>query len=109
VLIRYMRATVRGWQDNLATPDKGAQLAVSKYGPDLGLDLTEQIGENKINNSLVTTDETKQKGILWISKDRVAGPITTSLKAAGEKSLPSASSYIDESIIRDAYAGKNKL
>lgn len=102
-VVRYLRATIKGWKDNLANPAMGAKLAVNTYGTGLGLDVTEQTQENQINNTLVTTDETKTKGILVVTKQRFSGPVTDVLKTAGETNLPDVNSYVDETIHRDAY------
>ena len=54
LVVGFMRAERRGWQDNLADPSRGVALTISKYGEGAGLDERIQALENESQNKLVT-------------------------------------------------------
>jgi ABC-type nitrate/sulfonate/bicarbonate transport system substrate-binding protein len=105
-LVRYTRALVRGWRANGRDPERGAALAVNTYGAALGLDLPQQIAQNKAQLPFLESPQTERHGLLWISKDEVAGPIYRTLRATGRTALPDPARFIDETIVRDARAGR---
>lgn len=108
-LVRFLRATIRGWQDNIADPGLGAQLAVNTYGKGLGLTYKEQLMENQAQIALMTNSLTRQKGLLWLSETELGGPMYKALRASGTKRLPDPASIIDTSILQAAYNGSNKI
>src|SRR3546814_11982379 len=48
VMEKFLRASLRGWEENGEDQAVGAQLAVEIYGADLGLDLTQQTSEHEM-------------------------------------------------------------
>ena len=67
-LVGIVRATVRGWQDAVADPKRGATLAVTKYGKSFNLDQhTQELIAAKIA-PLVATPETEKNGLFTMSK-----------------------------------------
>jgi ABC-type nitrate/sulfonate/bicarbonate transport system substrate-binding protein len=105
-LVRYTRALARGWQANRRDPDRGATLAVSVYGAPLGLDLQQQIAQNKAQLPYLESPQVERLGLLCVSKDLVAGPIYKTLRATGRAELPDPNRLVDETIVRDAHAGR---
>ena len=105
VLERFMRATIRGWQDNAKDPEQAAKLAVTKYGVDLGLELKQQVRENELQIPFTQSALTKNKGLLRIDESLLGGDMYDGLKAAGVKKLPDAAKIVDQSVL-DAVFGK---
>ncbi len=105
-LVRYTRALAHGWQADRRDPERGAELAVNTYGAALGLDLQQQIAQNKAQLPYLESPEVERHGLLRISKDQVAGPIYKTLRATGRTALADPNRLIDETIVRDARAGR---
>jgi ABC-type nitrate/sulfonate/bicarbonate transport system substrate-binding protein len=106
VLQRFMRATIRGWQDNAKDPAVAAELAVSKYGADLGLELKQQTRENELQIPLTQNALTKAKGLFRIDEDLVAGDMFDALKASGVTKLPDAGKIIDHTVLDAVFGTK---
>ena len=66
----FLTAEIRGWNDAVADPGVGAQLAVDEYGTDLGLDLESSTASATAQAELlVVSDETVENGLFTISAD----------------------------------------
>jgi len=105
-LVKFLRATVRGWQDNAADPAVAAKLSVDTYGADLGLDLAQQTRENELQIAFTQSDLTKASGLMRIDPARLSGPMYTALNAAGVTGLPDPSKIIDTTLLDTVFAGK---
>jgi ABC-type nitrate/sulfonate/bicarbonate transport system substrate-binding protein len=103
-LVRYTRAVARGWQANRRDPARGAALAVNRYGAALGLDLGQQLAQNKAQLPYLESSDVARHGLLSISKHAVKGPIYATLRATGRTDLPDVDRLVDETIVRDAHA-----
>lgn len=108
-VVGFMRASAKGWEKNQEDPEPGAVLAVEEYGADLDLSLDQQIKENAAQVDLVAGPLTVEKGLLWVSPDYIVDEIYPGLSAAGVTTLPDLDTYLDLSVLEDAYAGKTKL
>jgi ABC-type nitrate/sulfonate/bicarbonate transport system substrate-binding protein len=108
-LARYFRGLIKGWEQNLDDPELGAQLAVNDFGKDLGLDLTEQVQENKIQNTLAVGDVTQEKGLLWLSEAFIEEKAYKSFEVAGIKGLPPVGDVADFSLFEDVYGDKTRF
>jgi ABC-type nitrate/sulfonate/bicarbonate transport system substrate-binding protein len=100
LLKAFLRAEMRGWKDNLASPTKGATLAVKTYGTDLGLDLAEQVLESYAGNKLVLTPDTAANGLFTMTPALIDGNIAT-ITNSGVK--VTASQLFDMSLINEIY------
>ncbi len=107
-LVDYLSALQRGWAENLRDPGPAAQLATRTYGATLGLDLQQQIAENKAQIPLTRSAATREHGMLWIDKARIKGPIYASLRAMGRTKLPAIDRFVDDSLLRDATAANRR-
>jgi hypothetical protein len=88
---------------------RGATLAVKTYGASLGLDLHEQIMQNRAQVPLTESDLTRRRGgPLWISTSQIQHGVYRALRAAGRTTLPPVERLIDLSLLTKAY-GKNGL
>ncbi|MGC4934731.1 ABC transporter substrate-binding protein [Gordonia sp. DT30] len=106
VLTRFLRASLRGFTDNMADTSVGAKLAVDKYGADLGLDLAQQTEENQ--DQQVLTKGSYGKPLLWMDPTIIADKMYPGLRAAGVSGLPPAASIVNMSYLEAAQqpAGK---
>jgi ABC-type nitrate/sulfonate/bicarbonate transport system substrate-binding protein len=73
----FLKAEIMGWHAALKDPARGAHLAVTKYGSDLGLDEAEQVLESKAQNLLILDDRTKTEGIMTVTKEQIAENVAT--------------------------------
>jgi len=73
----FLTAEIKGWHGNLKDPARGANLAVTKYGADLGLTEEEQVLESEAQNKLILDDRTKTEGIITITQDQIDESIAT--------------------------------
>lgn len=101
-LVQFMKATRQGWTDYLTAPDQAAELAVSTYGADLGLNVDQQKLQAQAQLPLIQSDDTEANGLLWMSTERIAGAIYTGLKAAGVDPLPDPQTLVDLTVLQDA-------
>ncbi|PRY67855.1 ABC-type nitrate/sulfonate/bicarbonate transport system substrate-binding protein [Glaciihabitans tibetensis] len=99
----FLRASVRGWQENGTDPAVAAELSVNEYGADLGLDLTQQTRENELQQPLV--EGTTGDPLFTMDVDRMTDEMYPGLEAAGYEDLPAPSDYIDMSYLEAAAAG----
>jgi ABC-type nitrate/sulfonate/bicarbonate transport system substrate-binding protein len=108
-IVRYLKATIIGWERNLKDPNVAAKLAVETYGVDLGLSLPQQVAENKAQSALVEGDLTKQKGIFWMDRDTITTKVYKALEATGRTNLPKVDDFVDLTLLRDVYGNKTRL
>lgn len=108
-LARYFRAVVKGWERNLAQPELGATLAVQEFGKGLGLDMTEQVQENKIQNTLAVSPTTQQKGLLWLDRGFIENSAYKSFMAAGVTNLPPVDTIADFSLFEEVFGNKTRF
>ena len=106
VIKAFMRAEIRGWKDSINDPAQGAQLAVEKYGKDLGLNVAEQTLESKAQNLLIQSPDTQKNGLFTMTDELVDKNIAT-LAIGGVKI--SASQLFDLSLIKEIYQEDKSL
>jgi ABC-type nitrate/sulfonate/bicarbonate transport system substrate-binding protein len=107
VVERFMRATVRGWQDNNSgDPAAAAQLATEKYGADLGLDVDQQTRENELQIPLTESDLTRERGLFRIDTELMSTTMYEALRAAEIADLPDVGSIVDELVLDNVFDGK---
>jgi ABC-type nitrate/sulfonate/bicarbonate transport system substrate-binding protein len=84
LLVRFMRATIKGWEWVVAHPEEAAELTVEKYGTD-ELDLEQQKLESKFQVDDVTSPETDEHGLFYMTEQRWQAMIDFLVEA---KSIP---------------------
>lgn len=101
LLERFFRASIKGWQENGDDFEKGASLAVNEFGADLGLDLTQQIRENELQQPLVEGDS----GVPLFSMDLeyMNGEMYDGLAVAGFDDIPAPEEYVDTTALDAAH------
>ena len=108
LLVRFMRASIKGWEWAVANPAKTAELTVSKYGTD-ELKLVQQKLESKFQVAEVTSPDTDKNGLFYTSEERWQKMIDF-LADAGSlpKSIPAKEIYTPE-IQAEAMDGASSL
>jgi ABC-type nitrate/sulfonate/bicarbonate transport system substrate-binding protein len=99
LLVRYLHALQRGWAVSVRDPELAAQLTVTTYGTGLGLNVRKELLTSRAQAPLLVSDDTRAHGMLWIDKQRVAGPVYTTLRATGRTNLPPVDQLIDTSLL----------
>ena len=68
LLIRWLRAEIKGWQWHLENPEEMAELMVSTYGQ-RGLDLEAQTVESRLMADFVPIGGAAENGLLWVDPE----------------------------------------
>ena len=98
----FLRASLRGWEENGEDPSVGAQLALDVYGADLGLDLEQQTRENELQQPLVVGGYGDP--LFWMDVELMQEVMYPGLEAAGYTDLPAPEDYVDMSYLEAALA-----
>jgi ABC-type nitrate/sulfonate/bicarbonate transport system substrate-binding protein len=104
-LVGFLKAMLRGKADNDRDPAYAAQLAVDKYGVDLGLTLAHELRTNQLQ--LPLHQAPASPGPFWIAPQDVAGPMYSAALAAGRSNLPEPARIMDMSLLEEAYGGNH--
>lgn len=104
-LVAFMKADIHGWQDAVANPAEGAELATNVYGKSLKLDLSQQTKSAQASNDLIQSDTTAAHGLMWMSPQEVEDTLHT-LSLGGVTG--SASSFTNE-ILQEVFQGANHV
>ncbi|MBO0702202.1 MAG: ABC transporter substrate-binding protein [Candidatus Dormibacteraeota bacterium] len=108
LLVKWLRATVKGWQYFLANPDAMVSYTV-KRSPSLKLDPTQQKAQAQAQMHYLTSDLTKRKGLLWIDKQVFQKGIDVLMKTNQIHTAPKIDDVMTTSVLEKAYGGKTKL
>ena len=108
-VVRFMRATIMGWEANATDPAVGAKLAVDKYGADLGLDITQQTRQNELQIPLMAGPLTESSGLFRIDSAQWDGPMKAAYLASGRTTMPAVADVVDLTILDDVFEGKTTL
>jgi ABC-type nitrate/sulfonate/bicarbonate transport system substrate-binding protein len=103
VMEGFLRASVRGWQENSEDFAVGAELSVNEFGADLGLDLGQQTRENELQQPLIEGEYGDP--LFWMDTEVWTDLMYPGLEAAGYTDLPAPEDYVDMSYLEAAYAG----
>jgi ABC-type nitrate/sulfonate/bicarbonate transport system substrate-binding protein len=109
LVVKYLKATIKGHEKNMSDTALGAKLTVEDYGVDLALDYDGQLIENDKQIEYWVSPVTEEKGILWMDKDYITGPIYEGIAATGRTDLPDVNKLVDLSFLEEAYDGKTSL
>ena len=109
VVVRFMRATIMGWEMNEADPAIGAGLAVDKYGVDLGLDIVQQTRQNELQIPLMQSDLTASSGLFRLDAALWDGAMTAALVASGRDDVPAAADVLDLTLLDEVFGDTTRL
>ena len=76
-VVRFLRATRRGWEESIADPAAAAQIVVDEYGAELDLDLDNQTATLEAFVPLIQTDEIAEQGLFWMTDEGIAANVET--------------------------------
>jgi hypothetical protein len=99
-------ADIKGWHENLKSPELGAHLAATVYGKDQNLVEGEQVLESKGQNALILTDDTKANGVFTIT-DKLIDENVATLKLA-DISI-TKDELFDMSVLNEVYSEHPEL
>jgi ABC-type nitrate/sulfonate/bicarbonate transport system substrate-binding protein len=105
-VVRAIRAMVRGWQDAIEDPARGADLAVNRFGKNLNLDAKAQGMSAVALVPLVATPETRTNGLLSMSQTGMEANVAAIRAIDIETSV---ADLFDTTLVAEAYAGKTRL
>jgi ABC-type nitrate/sulfonate/bicarbonate transport system substrate-binding protein len=109
LLAGYLRAVVKGFERNEQDPLLAARIAVRNVGKELGTTEKQALAENQRQIPLMKSATTEQKGLFWLDLARIEGPIYAGLRATGVEGLPEPRSFVDLSVLEQAFGGKRTL
>ncbi|QJY46926.1 ABC transporter substrate-binding protein [Pseudonocardia broussonetiae] len=97
----FLLAEIKGWNDAVADPAAAAELAVTTYGADLGLDVPGQTEQATAQNDLIVSADTKANG-LFTATDAAITDVIGALAAIGI--TITAEELFDFSLLDEVYA-----
>lgn len=101
LIAEFFKAEAKGWQDEIASPAVGSDLAVQKYGKTLGLNAKAQLLQVEACIKLISTTWTKTHGLFTVPDDTMARARAT-LQASGLNYDPSK--IYDPTVLQEVYA-----
>lgn len=102
-VVGFMRAVTKGWIDNAKDPTVAANLAVKKYGADLGLNPKQQLRQNQIQIEMMKDPKNPSQRYLVIDPATISGPLYAAAKASGRTNLPPVSKLADPTVMQEVY------
>lgn len=105
-VVRAIRAMIRGWQDAVDDPARGARLAVDTYGKYLNLDAKAQGLSAVALAPLVSTPETRRNGLLSMSPEGMEANVAA-IRSIGVET--SVGDLFDPSLVAEALGGRIRL
>jgi ABC-type nitrate/sulfonate/bicarbonate transport system substrate-binding protein len=108
-VVRFMRATIMGWEENTKDPAVAANLAVDEYGADLGLDINQQTRQNELQIPLMEGPLTESSGLFRIDPELWDGAMADAYLASGRASMPSAADVVDLTILDEVFGDTTTL
>jgi ABC-type nitrate/sulfonate/bicarbonate transport system substrate-binding protein len=108
-VVRFARATIKGWELNERDPNVGAQLAVEDFGVDLGLDIAQQTRQNELQIPLMKSALTAASGLMRLDPEIWDGPMGAAYKASGRDVMPPAATTLDLTILDEVYGDATTL
>jgi ABC-type nitrate/sulfonate/bicarbonate transport system substrate-binding protein len=108
-IVRFMRATIMGWEENAKDPAVAAGLAVDEYGADLGLDIAQQTRQNELQIPLMEGPLTETSGLFRIDPELWDGAMADAYLASGRASMPTAEQVVDLTILDEVFGDKTSL
>ena len=104
-VVSFMRADIKGWQENIKDPALGATLTVNKYGKGGGYTIPEQTLESKAGNEIIQSADTKAHGLFWMTDEKIAETV----KSVGLGGGKISADLFTREILEEVYDGKNTI
>ncbi|MCW5714751.1 MAG: ABC transporter substrate-binding protein [Bauldia sp.] len=77
LLLRLLRAEIRGWQDFTDDIPYAVDLTVNKYAADQGLNPDQQLLQGEAQRGLLVTPDTEAHGLFWMTEEKIAANLET--------------------------------
>lgn len=104
LIVRWLRAEIKGWQWHLDHPDETARLVVEKYGQ-RGLDLESQTVESNLMQEFVPVGDAAEHGLLWVDPEVFAEGLDFAIRAGQVKEDDlQVEDVVTQDLIREAHA-----
>jgi NitT/TauT family transport system substrate-binding protein len=104
LVLRWLRADIKGWQWFLDHPDESAKLMVEKYGQ-RGLDLKAQTSEARVYKDFIPVGDAATKGLLWVEPAVFQKTIDFSVAAGAMKAgQVKVEDVVTQDLIKAAHA-----
>lgn len=103
-LVKFLRATIMGYEYAIASPVSAAQITVDKYGA-AGLNIKSETATAKAQISLIDSP----KGVLWLDPSTMQSIIDQQLAIKTISNPLKASDVMTTEILEAAYGGKTSL
>lgn len=104
-IVGLMRGESLGWSAALADPAKAAELAVTKYGKTLNLNLRQQTLQAQASVRFVEDADTKQYGLFWMTGATVA----QTLRSLAYGKVNGTASMFSNEVLAEIYKGGNTV
>lgn len=108
-MLGFLRASIKGWEMNNRDPTIAPRFLADRYAGSTKIDVERQVRVNRALTPLTNSALTQEKGMLWIDKSVITGPIYSGLTAAGLTDLPDVDSYVDTSLLSEAFGTRTQL
>lgn len=103
LIVRWLRAEIKGWQWHLDHPDETAKLVVEKYGQ-RGLDLESQTVESNLMKVFVPIGDAAEHGLLWVDPEVFAEGLEFAIRAGQiEPGDLKVDDVVTQDLIREAH------
>jgi ABC-type nitrate/sulfonate/bicarbonate transport system substrate-binding protein len=106
VLKAALRADIMGWRDNIADPEEGASLTVTKYGKSLQYSLQNQLAADKAGMVLMKTPDTQLNGILTVTPALQSQTVKTLALSGAQTTV---GDLFDMSLLAEVYQEYHEL
>jgi len=104
ILVRWVRAEIKGWQWHLDNPEEMAVQMVEKYGQ-RGLDLEAQTAESLLMADFVPVGDAAEHGLLWVDPQVFAEGMEFSVKSGEmEEGAVKVGEVVTQALIAEAHA-----
>jgi ABC-type nitrate/sulfonate/bicarbonate transport system substrate-binding protein len=104
MVVGFLRASIRGWQDNKADTKAFLPLQQS-LGKDLGLSEQSQLFQNEAQIPLMENDATKAHGLFWMDDEG----IKENVDAMTSVGIEVTADFFTRDVLEKVYGGKNTV
>ena len=101
-MVKFLRALTRGWQANEEDPTAAPNLAVNKFGADLGLNIEQQLRQNELQMGMMRNPDKPEQPILLLDQDSME-KMYVAAKATGRENIPPIEKLADFSVMEEVY------
>lgn len=108
-VVRFMRATIKGWELNSEKPALGTELTVDKYGTNADLDPEIEAVKNRAQQPLLRSEITEERGLFSFDEDLIRDEVIPSLVDQGIEYPGDLGAMLDATVLEDVYAGRTSL